>query len=83
MKKWLSKLYIRFFLKKHKFPPASLIHRKNRVLFEIEFNWYDESFQPVSIVREIKSGKIFSIRFDEMLEFREYSGDDPNAGSTI
>jgi light-regulated signal transduction histidine kinase (bacteriophytochrome) len=84
MKKLLGRLYRKFFLKKHQLPVGVLIHRrKNTVIFEIEFNWYDEDFQPVSLIREVKSGKIFSIRHAEMYEFKEYAGSDPNAGSTL
>jgi hypothetical protein len=84
MKNILYKLFIRFFLKKHQYPPGVLIHRrKAKILFEIEFNWYDEEFQPVSIIREVHSGKVFSVRNYEMYEFKEYAGSDPNAGNHL
>jgi len=84
MKNFLHKLFVRFFLKKHMFPPGVLIHRrKATILFETEFNWYDNDLQPITVVREIKSGKIFSINSYEMYEFKEYAGTDPNAGSVI
>lgn len=84
MKKLIAKLYRRFFLKKHKYPPSTLIHRKKAtIVFEIEFNWYDEDLQAVSLVREVHSGKIYSIRDLEMLEFREFVGSDPNAGTAL
>lgn len=85
MKKWLGRLYVRLFLNlKHDYPAGILIHRKNgKVIFEIEFNWFDEDLIPVSIVREVQSGKIASIRYFEMKEFKEYSGNNPNAGNTL
>lgn len=84
MKKLIGKLYRYLFLKKHKYPASTLIHRrKATIVFEIEFNWYDESLQPVSLVREVHSGKIYSIRSDEMMEFREFIGPDPNAGTSL
>lgn len=84
MKNWIYKLFIKYFVKKHKFPPGILIHHnKGKVVFEIEVNWYDETFHPVSVVREVKSGKMASIRYDEMKEFKEYAGSDPNAGYSI
>lgn len=84
MKKLISKLYRRFFLKKHKFPPTVYIHhRKGAVVFEVELNWYDEDLQPVSLVREVKSGKSFSIRYSEMLEFVELSGNAPQDGIEV
>lgn len=84
LKQLLTKLYIKYMLKKHKYPASTLIHRKHaKVIFEIEFNWYDENFEPVSVVREVLSNKIFSIRSDEMKEFVEYTGSDPNAGAAI
>ena len=70
--------------KKHPFPESTLIHRKQaKVLFEVEFNWYDKEFNPVTVVREVKSGKVFSISEHEMKEFKEYAGTDRNAGSVI
>lgn len=84
MKQFFRNILIKFFVNKHKYPPSTLIHRKkNPVIYEIEFNWFDESFSPVSIVREVKSNKIFSVREDEMLEFVEYSGANPNPGGSI
>jgi hypothetical protein len=84
MKKLIARIYKRFFLKKHLYPPSVYIHRKNSaVVFEIELNWYDEDLEPVSLVREVKSGKSFSIRYHEMLEFRELSGNKPTDGIEI
>lgn len=84
MKKFLSKLYKRYFLKRHKFPPTTYIHRKNAaVVFEIELNWFDEDLEPVSLVREVKSNKNFSIRYYEMLEFVELQGNAPTDGIEI
>jgi hypothetical protein len=75
MKQKLIKLFLKYILKKHVFPAGVLIHRINGlVLFETEFTWYDEDLQPVLVIREVKSNKIFSIRGDEAKEFKEYSG---------
>lgn len=82
MKKLLTKLFRKYILKKHIFPAGVLIHRRNGlVLFETEFVWYDEDLEPVTVVTEKKSGKIFSIRSDEMPEFQEYSGKSHNPDS--
>lgn len=84
MKKFLSKLYKRYFLKKHLFPPTTYVHRrKSGVVFEIELNWYDEDLEPVSLVREVKSNKSFSIRHYEMMEFVELQGNAPTDGIEI
>lgn len=84
MKKLLSKLYKRYFLKKHKFPPTTYIHRrKSGVVFEVDLNWFDEDLEPVSLVREVKSNKNFSIRYYEMLEFVELQGNAPTDGIEI
>jgi len=80
---------LRFFIKHkyvspHQFPPSTLIHRfKARVLFEVEFNWYDHDLMPVSIVREVKSGKQFSVSYYELFEFKEFQGRDRAAGNSI
>lgn len=77
------------YLKQHPYPPSTLIHRGDSekgcstVLFEIEFNWYDHELNPVSIVRQCKTGKQFSVSFFELLEFREFQGKDRTAGNTI
>lgn len=61
-----------------------MIHRKKAtVIYETEFNWYDENLQPVTVIREVKSGKIFSMQYLEMSDFKEYSGSDPNAGTVL
>jgi hypothetical protein len=81
LKSVITKLFKKYVAKTHKYPAGCLIHRRtNSVIFEIEFNWYDEDLEPVSVVREVKSSKIFSVRYLEMLEFVEYSGSDPNPG---
>lgn len=84
MIKLLVRLFKSYILGKHQLPPGVLIHRRNgTILFEIEFNWYDETLNPVSLVREVHSNKIFSIRDSEMREFKEYSGSNSTAGSTL
>jgi hypothetical protein len=83
-KSLLAKIYKRYFLKKHIYPPTTYVHRKNSaIVFEIELNWYDEVLDPVSLVREVKSGKTFSIRYAEMQEFKELSGNAPTDGIEI
>ena len=78
-----------FFIKnkyvtKHPFPASTLIHRyEAKVLFEVEFNWYDHELVPVSLVREIHSGKQYSVTYHELLEFREFQGRNRYAGNTI
>lgn len=84
MKKIIRWLFLKFCAKSHQYPPGTLIHRrKARILFEIEFNWYDEDMIPVSLVREVHSGKVFSVRDSEMFEFKEYAGTDPHAGDRL
>lgn len=82
MKFIINWLYLRFVKPKHKYPPSCLIHRKTNptLVYEIEFNWYDENMDPVSVVRDTRTQKIFSIRHYEMVEFVEYTGSNPNPG---
>lgn len=81
---FILNLIKRFLLKKHQFETATLIHRRiGKVIFEVEFNWYDENLNPVSVIREVHSGKIFSVRGNETIDFQEYSGSDSLAGSTL
>lgn len=80
----LQRLFKKHVIKTHKYPAGCLIHRRNAgVIFEIEFNWFDEDLEPVSVVREVKSNKIFSVRYLEMMDFVEYSGSDPNPGNAL
>lgn len=83
IKKFIGFLFLRYVKAKHKYPTSVLVHRKTNatLVFEIEFNWFDENMEPVSIVRDVKTQKIFSIRGNEMLEFVEYTGNDPNVGN--
>lgn len=84
MKNLILKLIRKYILKPHKYPTSTLIQRKNgSVVFEVEFNWFDEILEPVSIVRDIKTQKIYSVRSLEMHEFKEYTGSDPNGGVDI
>jgi len=74
--KQLNTYFRTVFLKKHVYPTSTLIHRKKAsIVYEIEMNWYDEELNPVSIVRDVKTGKVFSVRLTEMIEFKEYTGD--------
>lgn len=72
------------FIKQHEYPPSTLIHRrKAKVIYEVEFNWYDQDLLPISVVREVHSGKKFSINYYEMYEFKEFQGKDRTVGNTI
>lgn len=83
MMKLLGRLYRKLFIKTHLFPVGSLVHpKKGTIVFEIEFNWYDEDMQPVSIVRQVSNQQIASIRYAEMQGFKEYSGNNELLGST-
>jgi len=84
MIKLLGKLYRKLFIRKHIFPVGSLVHpKKGTTVFEIEFNWYDEDTQPVSIVRQVGNNQIASIRYNEMQGFKEYSGNNEMLGSNV
>lgn len=75
LQRLIFKLYVTFCRQKHKYPASCLVRRKNGdVVFEIEFNWYDEANEPVSVVRNVTTDKIFSIRHNEMHEFVEHTG---------
>lgn len=70
--------------KAHEYPPTTLIHRrKAKIIYEIEFNWYDNDMLPISIVREVHSGKTFSVSYYEMFDFKEFQGRDRSVGNTI
>jgi hypothetical protein len=85
----MPKIVLKFFvkhkyLKQHQYPASTLIHRKNaKIIYEIEFNWFDDKLIPVSLVRETQSGKQFSVSYYDMYEFREYQGRDRSAGNSI
>lgn len=84
IKRLLGRLYKKIFIPKHLFPAGSLVHpKRGTTVFEIDFNWYDEDMQPVSIVRQISNQQIASIRYDEMLGFKEYSGNNELLGSNV
>lgn len=84
MMKLIGRLYRKFFIQKHLFPAGTLVHpRKGTTVFEIEFNWYDEDMQPVSIVRQVANNQIASIRYNEMRGFKEYSGNNESLGSNV
>lgn len=72
------------FVEQHQYPASTLIHRrKAKIIYEIEFNWYDDTLLPVSLVREIHSGKRFSISYYEMYDFKEFQGRDRSIGDSI
>lgn len=84
IRKLFVKILRRKFLKVHKFPITTYVHREHSgIVFEIDLNWYDEDLNPVSIVRECKSGKTFSIRDDEMIFYVELRGNAPTDGIEI
>ena len=49
----------------------------------IEFNWFDQDLLPISLVREVHSGKKFSVNHYEMYEFKEFQGRDRTVGNSI
>ena len=72
------------YVKQHQFPVTTLIHRrKAKIIYEIEFNWYDHDLMPVSLVREVLSGKRYSVSYHELYEFKEFQGKDRSIGSSI
>lgn len=78
----LHRIWCLVFLKKHKYPPTTLVRRKlARIVYEIDFCWYDTNFDPVWIMRELKTNKTYSASYIEMTEFTEYT--EEGAGSTI
>lgn len=82
MTKLLGRIYKYLFIKKHQFPAGCLIHpAKGTIVFEIEFNWYDENMEPVSVVRRVSDNVIASVRYAEMKGFKEYSGNNELLGS--
>lgn len=84
MKQKLRNFFRWLFVKKHLFPVGALVHQKTqKIVFEIEFNWFDEDLQPVSLVRQVSDSKVFSIRYHEMLGFKEYSGNNEMLGSNV
>lgn len=84
MFKLLGRLYRKMFIRKHLYPVGCLVHpKKGTTVFEIDFNWYDEDMQPVSIVRQCSDNKIASIRYNEMQGFKEYSGNNESLGSNV
>lgn len=84
MMRLIGRLYRKLFIKKHLFPVGSLVHpKKGTTVFEIDFNWYDEDMQPVSIVRRVSDNQIASIRHSEMQGFKEYSGNNEQLGSNV
>jgi len=80
---------LKFFIKhkyltQHQYPVSTLIHRKKaKVIFEIEFNWFDDNLDPVSLVREVQSGKTYSVGHYDMYDFKEFEGKDRSIGNTI
>ena len=74
IKFFIYKLFIKYFLQKHKFLPSTLIYRDGtRTLFEVDSNYYDIDLNPITIVRAYPIGKqLMGISRHEMLEFREF-----------
>ena len=81
---FLNFLFKNKYAKNHTFPVSTLVHRKKaRVIYEVEFNWYDNELKPITVVREVQSGKVFSISGLEIDDFKEYSGADVSAGNSL
>lgn len=70
----IFRLFVKYFLPKHKFLPSALIYREGtRTLFEVDSNYYDKDLNPVTIVRAYPLGKqLMGISRHDILEFHEY-----------
>jgi hypothetical protein len=71
---FMMKLYRSMFLQKHKFNKGDLIYRSGtRSLYEVDENYYNLNFEPVTIVRAYPVGtQLLGIDRHEILEFKEY-----------
>lgn len=74
LKKFITYLFKVFCLEKHKFKPSDLIARVGtRTLFEVDTNYYNTNFEPVTIVRAYPLGtQVMGISSHEIKEFKEY-----------
>jgi len=72
--KLITYLFNKFCIKSHKFKPSTLIIRDGtRALFEVDTNYYNMEFEPVTIVRAYPMGtQLLGISHHEIKEFKEY-----------
>lgn len=73
-KNLIKKLFYKYCLTKHKFFPSTLIIRNGtRVLFEVDTNYYNTDFEPVTIVRAFPNGtQLLGIGHHDIIEYVEY-----------
>lgn len=74
MKELIRKLFVKYFLPKHKFGVSALILRDGtRTLFEVDTNYYNTDLNPVTIVRAYPMGaQLLGISHHDILEYKEY-----------
>ena len=72
--KLISFLFKKYCIESPKFKPSSLIIRDGtRTLFEVDCNYYNMQFEPVTIVRAYPMGtQLMGISKHEIKEFKEY-----------
>lgn len=70
----ITYLFTRICLEQHKFKPSTLILREGtRTLFEVDTNYYNLNFEPVTIVRAYPAGtQLLGISHHEIKEYKEY-----------
>jgi hypothetical protein len=73
MIKFLIKL-LTYLLPKHKFAKGTLVYKDGtRTLYEVDENYYNTDFDPVTIVRPYPMGKqVFGVDKHDILEFMEH-----------
>lgn len=72
--KLITFLFKKLCLEEHKFKPSDLIIRDGtRTLFEVDTNYYNKNFEPVTVVRAYPIGtQLMGISHHEIKEFKEY-----------
>lgn len=72
--KLITYIFSRFCIESHKFKPSTLIIREGtRTLFEVDTNYYNTDFKPVTIVRAYPMGtQLLGISHHEIKEYKEY-----------
>lgn len=70
----LMVVYRKLFMPVHKFEKGKLIYRSGtRTLYEVDENYYNLQFEPVTIVRAYPIGtQLLGIDKHEILEFKEF-----------
>lgn len=63
-----------YLLPKHKFKKGDLVYKEGtRTLYEVDENYFNTVFDPVTIVRPYPLGKqVFGVDKHDILEFHEY-----------